>query len=103
VHSYHSIIHPARQRGRSQNRNSLSSHTERFEEGTLIIFPAWLPHDTARNNMQRTNTTRYILSFNSMPVGSTNVDMFDRYDYPDPSKMKLITKLDDKFDHRRGS
>ncbi len=99
-HHYNTMIHPARQKGKTEPRNTMFMHTERFEEGTLVIFPAWLPHDTARNNLERTNSERMILSFNSMPVGQTNVDMFDRYDFPDPSKMKLISKLEQKFDHR---
>lgn len=99
-HHYHAIIHPAQQQNKRANM-ALHSHTERFNEGTLVIFPAWLPHDTARNNLDRTRSSRYILSFNSMPVGMTNADMFDRYNYPDPTNMKLITKKEEKYNGGR--
>jgi len=64
---------------------SMIEYTVPFEEGTLVIFPAWLPHHTAHNNLSRTNSYRKILSFNSMPVGATNNDLFDRYSYSDVS------------------
>jgi len=81
--AYHNLIVP-----RIANRaplNSLNDHTAPFEEGVLIIFPAWLPHTTQQNNVSRTKTYRKILSFNSMPVGATNCDTFDRYYYQDVS------------------
>lgn len=62
-----------------------SEITVPFEEGTLVIFPAWLPHNTATNNIERTHSYRKILSFNSMPVGPTNCDIYDRYNYGDVS------------------
>lgn len=61
-----------------------------FEEGTLIIFPAWLTHDTGHNNINNTKKYRKILSFNTMPVGPTNLDVFDRYNYADVSNEKNL-------------
>lgn len=69
---------------------SLNEYTAPFEEGVLIIFPAWLSHMTAYNNLNRTSAYRKILSFNSMPVGATNCDTFDRYYYPDVSNNDLL-------------
>lgn len=101
-HHYHTIIRPAEQKGKEASL-AMSMHYERFNEGTLVIFPAWLPHDTGRNNMKRTQTSRYILSFNSMPVGMTTADMFDRYNYPDPTNMKLINRIEDKYNYKKKS
>lgn len=52
---------------------------EKFEEGKLIIFPAWLRHTTKTNKGER----RQILAFNSMPIGKSSNDPYDRYDYHD--------------------
>jgi len=102
-HHYHTIIRPAEKPGKQGATLALSSHTEPFSEGTLVVFPAWLGHDTARNNIERTKSNRYILSFNAMPVGMTNTDLFDRYNYPDPSKMKLINKPEERSTYRKNS
>lgn len=59
------------------------TYTTFFEEGTLYIFPAWLEHGTGLNKLARTGSERYILSFNTMPIGQTNHDVFDRYNYVD--------------------
>ena len=99
-HHYHTIIRPAEQIGKSATM-ALTSHTEKFDEGTLVIFPAWLGHDTARNNVERTKTNRYILSFNAMPIGMTNSDLFDRYNYPDPTNMKLISRPEERNTYRK--
>ena len=64
-----------------------------FEEGTLIIFPAWLEHSTGFNLMEHTNQHRHVLAFNSMPVGPTNTDEFDRYNYQDISNATLINNI----------
>ncbi len=68
----------------AKNGNPLvlaKSRTTFFEEGTLYIFPAWLEHGTGLNRMSQTQSERYILSFNTLPVGMTNHDPFDRYNY----------------------
>ena len=54
-------------------------HHEKFEEGKMVIFPAWLRHTTKTNNGER----RQILAFNSMPIGKSSNDPYDRYDYHD--------------------
>ena len=66
------------------------THTESFQEGTLVIFPAWLEHNTATNDISRTNSVRYILSFNTMPLGKTTNDPFDRFNYLDASDAEMI-------------
>lgn len=89
---YNPITHmnqiiPARQRApKIQIR-----HFELFNEGTLVIFPAWLEHDTRINNLKITNSVRHILAFNSMPLGKTNHDEFDRFDYQDISESDMIS------------
>jgi len=55
-------------------------HVNNFTPGQLVIFPAWLEHQTDPN---ATNENRIILGFNSMPVGQTTHDPFDRYVYQD--------------------
>jgi uncharacterized protein (TIGR02466 family) len=67
-----------------------------FEEGTLLIFPAWLEHETGVNRLNNTNSIRHILSFNSMPVGKSNTDEFDRYNYQDISEADMISSRDER-------
>lgn len=69
------------------------SHITNFEEGKLIIFPAWLEHNTPVNY----GSDRIILSFNCMPVGKTNVDTFDRYNYQSIENAELISYNEEKF------
>jgi uncharacterized protein (TIGR02466 family) len=57
-----------------------------FEEGLLYIFPSWLVHDTGRNNIKKTQDSRYILSFNAMPLGQSAHDEFESFNYQDMSK-----------------
>jgi len=64
-----------------------------FEQGTLLIFPAWLEHSTSPNNLKKSNSVRHILSFNSMPIGPTNTDAFDRYNYQDISNAEMISNF----------
>ena len=64
--------------------------TTYFEEGTLYIFPAWLEHGTGINRVERTGSERYILSFNTLPVGMTNHDPFDRYNYVDVPSSDMV-------------
>lgn len=54
-------------------------HKEKFEEGKLIIFPAWLRHNTSLNKGEK----RQVIAFNTMPIGMTCGDPFDRYIYQD--------------------
>lgn len=56
-----------------------------FVPGRLLLFPAWFPHSTAHNQ----NSERIIIGLNAMPIGQTNSDVFDRYEYVDPKKLNL--------------
>lgn len=62
-----------------------------FEEGTLLIFPSWLKHRVAPNRLDVSGSVRHVLAFNSMPVGMTTSDEFDRYNYQDISAAEMIT------------
>jgi uncharacterized protein (TIGR02466 family) len=66
-------------------------YTNKFEEGTLVIFPSWLEHSTLNNSEEHTRT---ILSFNVMPLGKTNQDPFDRYNYQDISNVDMMDHYD---------
>jgi uncharacterized protein (TIGR02466 family) len=65
-----------------------------FQEGTLYIFPSWLEHSTRINYLKE---SRHIIAFNSMPVGKTNVDEYDRYYYSDISDEEFNN---DMVDHQ---
>jgi hypothetical protein len=52
---------------------------EPFEEGKLVIFPAWLRHTTKTSK----NEKRQVIGFNTMPIGMTTTDQHDRYYYQD--------------------
>ena len=56
-----------------------------FIPGTLVMFPAWATHFTAPTECKY----RIIVGANIMPIGMTNKDHFDRYNYPDPSDLVL--------------
>lgn len=73
------------------------SWSSKFEEGTLLIFPSWLEHETNINRIEKTNSVRHILSFNAMPLGKTNSDEFDRFNYLDVSDADMISKRDDRI------
>jgi uncharacterized protein (TIGR02466 family) len=75
----YNIIIPARDNTRRLKRSPSWYHA--FEEGTLIIFPGWLEHNTEVNNIENTQGERFIIGFNSMPLGKTNQDEFDRFCY----------------------
>ena len=62
-----------------------SKHQTGFEEGKLLIFPAFLRHHTK----PYTGKERAVLAFNMMPVGLTKTDPFDRYAYQDFSNVQL--------------
>jgi len=94
---YNGIITPAREKNTSTKMRS--DYTSQFEEGTLVIFPAWLQHATASNNLRSTGKYRKIVSFNAMPVGATNNDPFDRYYFPEVDGDKLVKHNVDLFDY----
>jgi uncharacterized protein (TIGR02466 family) len=95
THKYHNYIIPAKNPEAHMKIQSI--HTTKFEEGCLYIFPSWLEHSTGMNNLAMTNAVRHILSFNAMPLGKTNHDEFDRYDYQEASSENMITYREDRF------
>ena len=72
-----------------QKTNYSSSYNARhevpFEEGKLLIFPAWLRHHTK----PFAGTERAIIGFNMMPIGLSQTCPFDRYNYQDFSETKM--------------
>jgi hypothetical protein len=56
-----------------------SRHYVPFEEGKLLIFPAWMRHQTPVYDGE----IRQIIAFNIMPIGRSYTDPFDRYYYQD--------------------
>ena len=56
-----------------------------FQPGHIFFFPAWATHFTEPN----TCDFRMIVAGNIMPIGMSNGDHFDRYNYADPEKMVL--------------
>jgi uncharacterized protein (TIGR02466 family) len=72
------VIIPARIPG--LNLMIAHRYVKEFVPGQLVIFPAWLEHQTDPNLTQQ---DRIILGFNAMPVGQTTHDPFDRYVYQD--------------------
>lgn len=77
------VIQPAIQTDKEQ----MFSYREvvEFHPGHFHIFPAWAQHDTMPSKSQY----RIVAATNIMPIGMTNKDHFDRYNYPDPSGMIL--------------
>lgn len=53
------------------------SMTMPFDEGTSHVFPGWLQHYTLPSRAK----TRIVIAMNTMPVGVTNRDHFDRYEF----------------------
>jgi hypothetical protein len=88
-HRYAQQITPAKNGKSLRMRNSQNIP---FEEGKLVIFPAWATHDTVIN---RSDKTRTILSFNVMPLGKTNTDPFDRYNYQSVDNVEMVNYLED--------
>lgn len=60
-------------------------HETSWKEGRLIVFPAFLRHDTRRNPGE----LRQVLACNIMPVGKTDRNNYDRYNFPDPDNLDL--------------
>ena len=87
---YHRVILPARIPGKTQKFKG--GMTIPWEEGSLVIFPAWLMHDTNYNSDDKYRT---ILSFNCMPVGKTTYDTFDRYNYQSIENADLVNYKDE--------
>jgi uncharacterized protein (TIGR02466 family) len=95
THYYNNMIIPARLENYGRARHSISSlETIPFQQGKLIIFPSWAIHDTNMNNVSKTRT---IISFNIMPVGKTNNDCFDRYDYKQAEPSEMINELSERI------
>jgi uncharacterized protein (TIGR02466 family) len=88
---HHNIIVPARIKG-AERTFLKSSEKMPFEEGTLIIFPAWLVHGTRKHGSEKKRT---VLSFNVMPIGKTNVDLFDRFNYQAVEPEDMINERED--------
>ena len=82
---YHRIILPARIPNSQQKFKG--AVTVPWEEGNLVLFPAWLQHDTNQNFSDKYRT---ILSFNCMPVGKTTYDTFDRYNYQSVENADMV-------------
>lgn len=59
-----------------------------FEEGTLNVFPGWLQHYTTPSIADH----RIVIAVNTMPVGSSNKDHFDRYEFPSEMNLHEIEK-----------
>jgi uncharacterized protein (TIGR02466 family) len=91
-HNYHKIISPARID--NTHPKLLSTFMIPFEEGSLLMFPGWLEHTSDRN---RNEDPRTIIGFNVMPIGKTNIDTFDRYNYQSVEGAELVNKIDDLF------
>lgn len=72
------------------------TNTNNFEEGTFIVFPSWLEHSTNFNDFEMTQSDRYILGINSMPLGPTNNDPYDRFNYQDVANVEMIESIKDK-------
>jgi len=71
------------------NKNELmlkSEHEFSFVPGSLLLFPAWATHQTYPTDCNY----RIIMGMNVMPVGKTNFDHFDRYDFPKIESMDLM-------------
>lgn len=91
THKYAQIIKPAR--SPYGPNKFLDSWTHPFDEGTLLIFPAWLEHTTNFNRVNSEEDYRYIIGLNAMPVGKTTGDEFDRYNYQNISDADMIDRV----------
>ena len=65
-----------------------------FDEGSLIMFPAWLEHTTDRNPNEDPRT---VIAFNVMPIGKTNADPYDRYNYSSVEDKDMVSHLSDLY------
>jgi uncharacterized protein (TIGR02466 family) len=78
------MISPNRNRNRQQKLGT--QFQTAFVEGDFIVFPAWIIHSTYQNISRE---PRYILGVNSMPVGKTTNEIFDRYNYINANDLEL--------------
>ena len=84
------VIQPAISR---KNELMLKSQEElAFIPGTLVMFPAWATHQTSPTDCNY----RIIVGVNIMPIGKSNSDHFDRYNFPDTGNMQLMEYGDDE-------
>lgn len=89
---YHNLIYPARLKNTTcKFKNSFEST---FEEGNMVIFPAWLPHSTPVNT---NDEDRIVLAFNSMPIGKTTQDTYDRYNFQSVKDAEMISYNDERI------
>lgn len=70
-----------------KNQTPMLNYSEHlpFIPGTLLIFPAWAQHTTVPTESRY----RIVVGINSMPIGMTNVDHYDRYNYSNTTDMVL--------------
>lgn len=61
-------------------------YNSQFIEGDFIVFPAWVLHNTYAH---RHDEPRYVLGVNSMPVGKTIDEPYDRFNYPRADDLDL--------------
>jgi len=91
-HNYHRVISPARiDNSATKFYNDFMIP---FEEGSLLMFPGWLEHTTDRN---RNEDPRTVIAFNVMPVGKTNVDPYDRYNFQSVEDAELVSHTEDLY------
>jgi hypothetical protein len=65
-----------------------NSFTTDFEEGSAHVFPGWLQHYTEPSK----SSCRIVIAMNIMPVGGTNRDHYDRYEFPSDMNLLEIEK-----------
>lgn len=58
----------------------------KFVPGTFVVFPSWATHSTAPTHC----SYRIVVAMNSMPIGMSNHDYYDRYNFPDVSDSELL-------------
>lgn len=57
-----------------------------FKPGKLLVFPSWASHFTKPNQSRY----RVIVGANIIPIGKTNADHFDRYNFAPIDNMELM-------------
>lgn len=67
----------------------LLSHIEvaPFVPGTCLVFPSWALHGT----LPSPSRYRIMVGINTMPIGKTNGDHYNQYEFPDPKDMQYLT------------
>lgn len=78
------VIQPAR----DFNKELMLSTQEQmeFKKGTLTMFPSWATHSTAPTPCNY----RIVVAVNVMPLGMSNHDHYDRYNFPNVNEMDLM-------------